>query len=155
MTGLYKNAAGEAIPPDKREGSCLYESGGSDAVRSACGGEAGLIRRIRRKLSGTSGESISETLVALLIASLALTMLAGAITSSFSVVTKSRQKLKSYYESAENLVEISEESEGGTDGSVTVTLDGNTLGTYPVVVAENREFERKPVAAYKYSGDGD
>ena len=41
---------------------------------------------IKEKLNGQSGESIGETLVALLIAALALVMLAGAISASLGVV---------------------------------------------------------------------
>ena len=43
------------------------------------------------------GETISETLVALLIASLALLMLAGAVTTATRVVTQSNDKMTDYY----------------------------------------------------------
>ncbi|WP_029324016.1 hypothetical protein [Butyrivibrio sp. AE3004] len=40
------------------------------------------LSRVRRKLNNSSGESLGETLVALLIAALALTMLPGAMAAA-------------------------------------------------------------------------
>lgn len=47
-------------------------------------------KRIAAKLRGRAGESIAETLIALLISALALVMLAGAISSAANMITKSR-----------------------------------------------------------------
>ena len=55
--------------------------------------------RIAAKLRGKSGESIAETLIALLISALALLMLAGAVSSAANIVTKSRAAVKTYNES--------------------------------------------------------
>ena len=49
--------------------------------------------RIKGKLSSHAGESIAETLFALLISSLALIMLAGAVSSAMRVVTGSKEKM--------------------------------------------------------------
>lgn len=49
------------------------------------------------KLRECAGESIGETLVALLISSLALLMLAGAITAATRVVDRSRIVIDGYY----------------------------------------------------------
>lgn len=56
-----------------------------------------LNRQIANKLRSKSGESISETLVALLISALALVMLAGAIAAASNMVTRTREKLNKYY----------------------------------------------------------
>ena len=61
-----------------------------------------MIERIRSKLRGRSGETIGETLVALLISSLALVMLAGAISAAARMVTISKTAVKEYYVSSED-----------------------------------------------------
>ncbi len=53
--------------------------------------------RIFKKLSSQMGESIGETLVALLISALALVMLAGAVSSGMRIVTNSKEKMEVYY----------------------------------------------------------
>jgi hypothetical protein len=56
-----------------------------------------MLRRIRNKLCSCAGESIGETLIALLIAALALLMLAGAVSSASRIVTRNKAAMKSYY----------------------------------------------------------
>lgn len=51
-----------------------------------------------KKLRSTSGESIAETLVAVLIAALALLMLAGTVNSSSRIITKSQTNMERYYQ---------------------------------------------------------
>lgn len=53
--------------------------------------------RIGRKLKSCAGESIGETLIALLISSLALVMLAGAISTATRVIQTSKNKMDNYY----------------------------------------------------------
>ena len=53
-------------------------------------------KRIIAKLRGKAGESIAETLIATLIAALALTMLAGAVGSAANIVTGSRKTMQTY-----------------------------------------------------------
>lgn len=55
-----------------------------------------FMKGIAAKLRGKSGESIGETLVALLISALALMMLAGAVSAAANVVTKSRNAMDTY-----------------------------------------------------------
>ena len=55
-----------------------------------------LKQRIAAKLRGRSGESIAETLVALLISALALMMLAGAVGAAANVITKSKTAMNTY-----------------------------------------------------------
>ena len=52
-----------------------------------------MIKEIKKKIKSTSGESIGESLVALLISALAIVMLAGALTSAASIIRKSKDKL--------------------------------------------------------------
>ena len=50
-----------------------------------------------KKLRSRAGETLTETLVALLISALALLMLAGAVTSATRVITRSKDKMTEYY----------------------------------------------------------
>ena len=60
-----------------------------------------------KKIKSTSGESIGETLVSLLIASLALVMMAGAVSAAVRMTTRSSTALQAYYESANELADPS------------------------------------------------
>ena len=62
---------------------------------------------MRAKLRSRAGESIAETLIALLISALALMMLAGAVSSAANVVTRSRTAMSDYYEKDAAMVERS------------------------------------------------
>ncbi len=55
-----------------------------------------MMNRIKAKLRGRAGESIAETLIATLIAALALVMLAGAVASAARIVTTSRKAIEEY-----------------------------------------------------------
>ena len=56
-------------------------------------------KRIMAKLLSQAGESIAETLVATLIAALALLMLAGAVSSAARMVNSSKAAVTEYYNS--------------------------------------------------------
>lgn len=75
------------------------------------------------KLPSQNGETIAETLAALLIAALALVMLAGAITTSSSLVSRSREKIGDYYSANEIMVEMPA-SVSGSDVNVTGPRNG-------------------------------
>ena len=51
-------------------------------------------KRIIKKVKSRAGETIAEVLVALLISSVALVMLAGMIASTTSMVTQSKSKME-------------------------------------------------------------
>ena len=55
-------------------------------------------KRVIDKLKSSSGESIAETLVAVLIAAFALLMLAGTVNTSSNLITKYQGELQTYYE---------------------------------------------------------
>ena len=99
---------------------------------------------IFKKLTSTAGESISETLISLLVASLALLMLAGAVSSATGMITKSRTKLEKYYESNDKLVTVSD----STPGQVTIQSTGLTDQTVSIQYTQNTELGDKTVVSY-------
>lgn len=116
------------------------------------------MEKIKRKLYINVGESIGETLIALLVASLALVMLAGAISSGSNSITKSKDKLDKYYLATEDVVTRSsapstEYSYTTVSGTMMITDPSNTIqyNSEPVSFFENNEFSNKPVVAYKIS----
>ena len=107
---------------------------------------------ICNKLRSTSGESIAETLVAVLIAAFALLMLAGTVNTSTNIVIKSKEVLKSYYSlnnSLENRdISNSEYSEYYETGDANIALGGKTI---PVNLYKNTRINAKPVVVYDRS----
>ena len=81
---------------------------------------AGMIN----KLSSTSGESIAETLVAVLIAALALLMLAGTINSASRIITRSQQELSNYYSVNNQMTDYGEKL---NTCKITVTDSGSLI----------------------------
>lgn len=109
------------------------------------------VSKVRNKLSSRKGESISETLIALLIAALALAMLAGAVASGSAIVKKERSRLKSYYSNNEHIVKL-DSLQGPI--SINITLEEkngitSSVGSEPVMYYKNEAFKKKPVVAYK------
>ena len=64
------------------------------------------MKKLIKKLKSSSGESIGETLVALLIAALALLMLAVAITATTRIINNSSEKVDDYFDKS-NTSELS------------------------------------------------
>ncbi len=98
-------------------------------------------KKLVAKLRSRAGESLTETLVALLIAALGLVILAGAISSTNSMVQRSKTVMTSYY-TANNALEA--QSGSKTDLSVSIT----SFGDYPVEAYSNDVISGKTVAAY-------
>ena len=78
---------------------------------------------VMNKLRSRSGETITETLVALLISALALVMLAGVIASSSRIVTRSRAKIQEYYSACNEMAELNEKT-----GTGAVKITGTEIG---------------------------
>ena len=102
-----------------------------------------------KKLKEPSGETLTETLVALLIAALALVMLAGMISSTTRIVTQSKTTMNSYY--AENNM-VAEQ--GASEGTAYITLglvNGGTAESkqYSVSVYLNDTLGNTPVVSYR------
>ncbi len=79
--------------------------------------------RAAERLRSRAGESIAEVLVALLIASLALLMLAGMINTSARLIARSRISVDNIVKEENALTA----RESGTEGTVTWTLDGSSV----------------------------
>ena len=101
-----------------------------------------------KKILNQIGETISETLISLLVASLALTMLAGAISSASKIITEGRQKLDRYYEANEADTGVIKMKEGGTVGKIQFEVtDGSfTQPGEDILYFKNPEF---PVISYR------
>ncbi len=95
-----------------------------------------LTKTIKKKLSGKKGDSIAEVLIALLISSLALVMLAAMINSSDNMITYSKKKMSAYYS------ESAAFASPNVDGSqVTIAVKGVSM-SYQVkyYVPNNPDF---------------
>ena len=103
------------------------------------------MKKCLAKLRGCIGESIAETLIALLISSLALLMLAGAISAASRVITASKTKMDQYYAADNALTEY-----GAKKGTVTVVLKEDKLEQtfYDVPYYVNDTFGGNPTIMY-------
>ncbi len=116
-------------------GRMIRESGSSgrqvcepeSPERMVC--ESGSMGRLIRKLKSSSGESIAETLVAVLISAFALMMLAGTINTATRLITNSQDKLGKYYSSNNLLAEETESEESSTQNTFTVVLSDGSSST--------------------------
>ena len=101
-------------------------------------------QRVFNKLSKQSGETIAETLVALLIASLALVMLAGAVSSAMNTVTRSKNTMDDYYTVNNALVVRS--TAAPTKGGMTVnTTNGPYTGELTVSVVPDLKHNNNDI----------
>ena len=108
--------------------------------------------KIVDKLRGNAGESLAETLIAVLIIAVALTMLASMITSTSNLIKKGEETLNKYYTESEKL-----ETFTGSTGGQTVSFTASSetyapnINISPVSVeyAENIIFTGHPVFAYR------
>ncbi len=115
-----------------------------------------MSKRIMKKLRDHSGETIAETLIALLVSALALVMLAGAIGTAARVVTTSENTMQAYYLANNDLATPGDSggtnySEKTTKGSAQIKIDkkiANETTGFPVRYAKNPVLGGKPVVAY-------
>lgn len=61
-------------------------------------------KHVLKKLCSPAGESIGETLIALLISALALLMLAGAVSSAGKIVTRNKSAMETYYSTGQGQI---------------------------------------------------
>jgi len=103
-------------------------------------------KRSKAKLWSQSGETIGETLVALLISALALMMLAGAVSAATNMVVRSKAKTTEYYtEDAKLMNAVS----GAKSTTVTLTDSENSVSqTVTANYAENTTLGGVDVIAY-------
>lgn len=110
------------------------------------------MRMLFKKLSSRVGESITETLVALLVASLALLMLAGAVSAASRVVTRSRDWLESYYNQTDNMIRTVYGTGTHKPGNVTLKVGDTLVDTAPVRYDVNAAPGNMTVVVYKAAG---
>lgn len=109
------------------------------------------MKKLLKKIKNRSGETIGETLVALLIASLALIMLAAAISTSTGIITKSSKKIDAYFEdSNDKLVKMTDTR----SGNVILSEEGSMV-QIPVQVdyAQGELKNDEPVISFKVKED--
>lgn len=82
--------------------------------------------KIWKKLRSRSGESIGETLVALVISTLGIMMLAVMIVTSTRLTSDSQKTLNEYYL---NNNTVSEQVVASSKGNLTITLTDNSVST--------------------------
>ncbi len=106
-----------------------------------------MMKQTCRKLKNSAGESIAETLVALLISALALVMLAGAISATARMINVSDKQMGKYYKADASLVQ---QPTSGKKLNITIKGSG-TIEEYhnDVNYNVNDAFTSKPVVAYK------
>ena len=106
-----------------------------------------MISKWIKKLRSRAGESLAETLAALLVSSLALLMLAGAISAASRVISASETKMGEYYAADNALTEY-----GAKKGTVTVVLKEaeleQTFSDVPYYV--NDTFGGNPTIMYSF-----
>ena len=104
--------------------------------------------RAFHKFGSNAGETIAETLVALLISALALVMLAGAISSAGKVITTSDKKMAEYYE--QDAILAARDGKSGTPINLNIKNEaGNVDEKHEVIPVSNEEFASMHVVAYK------
>ncbi len=109
-----------------------------------------VLGMIRNKILSDRGDSIAEVLIALLISSVALVMLASMITSSVSLTDSSKDKISKYYSSAVFLADQSSSGAIGTGEARITNGSGDVLGSYSVSYFLNDEVPSTPVVTYKF-----
>lgn len=104
---------------------------------------------MRTKLKNQNGETIGETLVALLIASLALVMLASMIQTTVNVVKKSETIMTTYYDAESKM-----ETAPSASATISITDTEGTLSVSESIKYSANTTFAKPVVAYSYDGTG-
>ena len=107
------------------------------------------------KIRSRAGETIAETLIALLVGTLAMMVLAGMISATKDIVETTEEKMNDYYEANSALETLEEDNV-----VLTVKTDESThtvtIPAEKIQYCENGEL-KKTVTAYRYvaaSGGG-
>ena len=98
------------------------------------------------KLRNRAGESLSETLVALLISALALVMLAGAVTASTRIVNRSRDAMDDYYD-ANNSMALMQSATGTT--TITLKVSGTSTAVDSATAYYYQNSLQNSIVAYR------
>ena len=111
-----------------------------------------FLRAARKKLGGRGGETLAETLVALLISALAIVMLAGMITSSADMIHVSNRAFDEYYAANNGLTMHAAD----TEGRVEAANGAATLASGSTVIRLKPDSDSAPIKLYvnKKAPDG-
>ena len=104
---------------------------------------------IMKKLRSRAGETITETLVSVLIGALALVMLAGAVSTASRVITTSRDKLNKYYDTTETVIKKVYSDGSPTSGEVTIKAENTVTDQVEINYDVNTEFGSMTIVVYK------
>ena len=101
------------------------------------------MQRLKKKL-GSRGETLTETLAALLVAVIALALLAGMIVSSTRLIYSSRDRLDEYYTENNALITLRADNKAAIQlsneaGPLRLT-DEQSAGTISVVYYTNKSI---------------
>ena len=107
------------------------------------------MQKLIHKIRDQSGETLTEALVALLISALALTMLAGGMSTSAGLITKSKKWVNDYQNEIEKVVNFETTP---TKEKVTFTEGDKELDSRTVECYET-EKTRKKIVVYKEADD--
>ena len=110
------------------------------------------MNKLLHKLRSQSGESLAETLIAVLVIALAMTILAGMIGAAGNIVKTSEARMNEYYESNVKLETFSEEGDTATVNIMASGEAASTTGNIESVTVEyviNPVFSDHPVVAYR------
>ena len=107
-----------------------------------------LAKKTYFKAACQKGETLVETLVSLLISSLALLMLATMVSASAYTIKKSNDRINKYYESNNDISSLSGTVEAGT---IKITLKDESNNVYEVItdVPYYNNSEDSKVIRYK------
>ena len=104
---------------------------------------------MKKKLRSQAGETLAETLITVLIIAVAMTMLAGMISATASMVKTSENKMKEYYQGSAAL-----ETFSGAESGPSITLKTDTdFDPINIVYAKNEVFSDHMVIAYRMTDD--
>lgn len=109
------------------------------------------------KIRSQRGETLVEALVAILISSLGMLMLATAISTAKNLVLDSKDAMETYYENeSKNIVQCT--SPSGSGKTATISNDGGESGTTEVTINGITFYEAKvggrTVTFYKRTESG-
>ncbi len=112
-----------------------------------------LSAKINKKLASKHGESLSEVLVALLISSLALVMLAGMVGASARMLSDSRRNVIDYVAAENALAEQGESSLSGelrlSNGYGTLKLYDEAASAYVDVLYYTMDYSDDTIVSYR------
>lgn len=107
------------------------------------------MKKFMRKLRSQAGESIAETLIAVLVIAVALTMLASMITATANMVKRSERTMDAYY-TANAALETLSSGEGMT---ISIKEEGGSeLESVPAIYAANSELSETVIAYRMQTG---